>query len=164
MEHYYHICGTLLEAGSIILPGSYGHIVNKVYGRGLKDSLGTPEMLLYEERLEQYRCLHYPDKPSRFECVFVCHSIDNFKKFVKDSGRSFQFGYKVEVVGNITSVHYANWEKYDNKWTQANNWCDEMEDSVICYWSKNMEKHKNNPKYPLEILLPNKLKVIKRVI
>ena len=109
----YHLCGALLEENSIILPGSYGNIVNNIYGNNPNSNLGNALVYFYEEKLEMHRQQHCSDKPSRFECVFACHSVENLTLFREFSKRFFQYGYQVTVVGDISSVHYADWKKYD---------------------------------------------------
>jgi|GEM_PF-4377853 hypothetical protein len=164
MNIAYHLCGALLEKGSIILPGSFGHIVQNVYGTNEHSNLGNPQFLYYEEKLEAYRQRHVPHKPSRFDCVFVCHTLENLKKFVAFSNRQFQFGYRVEVLGDFSNAHFADWERYDNKWTERNDWKTAMEHSVHDYWQEDRRDYMNHNDSPLEILTPHKIKILDRVL
>lgn len=60
---YYHVCPTLLDKGSIILPGNFGRIIRDM---GIEHPLWSRENIL-----EFFRKENFPDKPSRLNATFV---------------------------------------------------------------------------------------------
>jgi hypothetical protein len=162
-SEFYHLTGTLLKEGSVILPGSFGIILNERYGN-FEQHFGDPRTLLYEYQLEEFRQKNYPNKPSRFKGLFLCHSYDNMVNFVKKTTRFGQFGYKVELTEKTKPFHVGDWEKYDNRmWNQdVTNWRTKINESVKNYWEE-ISEDLSNPKAPIEILTESPVKIIQRV-
>jgi len=47
---------------------------------------------------EEIRGNEFPKKPSRFESIFLCSSLEGISSFVKSNNRQFDIIYEVELV------------------------------------------------------------------
>lgn len=163
-DEFYHVTGSLLKAGSVLLPSSYGIILKERYGMFQESNCGNPLTILYEKELEEYRLKNYTDKPSRFGCIFLCHSYDNMMNFIQKTGRFFQFGYKVRLTDPSAKYHISDWERYDTRWAREDvrDWARQLQQSVREYW-EGIPQVPSDVNSPVEILTESPVEIVKRV-
>lgn len=164
-DYFYHVTGSLLDVGSKILPGSFGELITCRYGI-VEPNFGHPYLYFYEQELERCRAAHFPKKPSRFKCVFLCHTEENLRKFITFSGRHGQFGYVVKIDNEngtklLKEPHIADWEKYDTKWAEQGNWRTRMNEKVENYWKGYKDTIGRDS--PIEILVESSITVCERI-
>jgi hypothetical protein len=91
---FYHCTHLDLENSSIILPGNWGSIINKI---GFGHPCWTRERIL-----EQVRSELFSDKPSRLNATFCCEKLDTIRCY-KSKNCPAGFLYEVEII-NTTPV------------------------------------------------------------
>lgn len=99
---YYWLCSYILEPGSTVLPGNWGRIV-KLY-----TTQNNAYIYLREEIFERIRRENYPHLPSRMTSIFICEDLSTAKDFKRQSGRTFDILYEVELIDD-KPVFTADW-------------------------------------------------------
>ena len=97
---YYNACSYLLGVGSIILKGNWG--------RGLKIKREKHSCWRREIIFENVRKKNYLNRPSRFNCNFLCTSTKDLQRFVKEYDRWFDIFYLVEPINPSASIFETN--------------------------------------------------------
>lgn len=64
----YHSCSKRLNSGELVFPGNWGKVIHEW---GPRHNCWDRE-----QRLEEYRLNHYPDKPCRFRATYCCESLE----------------------------------------------------------------------------------------
>jgi hypothetical protein len=106
MSKSYSYCYSLpLEVGSVIRPGNWGRIL-RTY---TPQSSPNHWLLTRELTYELVRIQNFPDKPSRFDSVFVCLSEADLNEFRNTAIRPLDLGYEVELVDPLASCHIGDW-------------------------------------------------------
>lgn len=104
-QHYFYCYSLPLEVGSVIRPGNWGRIL-RAY---TPQSSPNPWLLTRELAYELVRERSFPQKPSRFDCIFVCMSEADLNEFRSSSNRHIDLGYEVELVDPQASCHIGDW-------------------------------------------------------
>jgi hypothetical protein len=90
---YYFACSYPLEAGSIVKLGNWGRMI-----KSYTPQAGNAWILIREMAYEEIRVKEFPDKPSRFDAIFLCSSLPAITDFVRSNNRQFDLVYEVELV------------------------------------------------------------------
>lgn len=98
--NYYYCCPLQLEPGSIVKPGNWGRMM-KNYTPASSNSWIFVRELAYEEVRKE----SFSEKPSRLECIFLCPSEDELRKFILQNHRIFDIAYEVELVDQTQPSH-----------------------------------------------------------
>ena len=146
MSQKYFYCYSLpLEVGSIIRPGNWGRIL-----RTYTPQSSTNHWLLTRElAYELVRVQGFPNKPSRFECIYVCLNETYLNEFRNSTNRHLDLGYEVELVyldatSHIGDLTLANMQNTDNITI--------FEDRANLYWQgENVEKQELITLSPIRI-------------
>lgn len=136
MSSYFFACSYPLEPGSIVKPGNWGRMI-----KSYTPQSGAPWILIREMAYEEIREKEFPEKPSRFESIFLCSSSEGVKKFIAESGRQFDIPYEVELVdpsalsheGCLNNPSISNGDNYTTLMEKARS-----------YWSTS---HVENPEF-----------------
>lgn len=89
MKKFFHVAPILMNEGSVILPGNWGRIL-RLYVPGQGN-----EVLYRESVIEQIRQEEFPDKPSRFDSIFLLESEYDAINYRNQNNR---FGIVYEVI------------------------------------------------------------------
>lgn len=100
MSSYFFACSYPLEPGSIVKPGNWGRMI-KTY----TPQSGWPWILIREMAYEEIREKEFPKKPSRFQSIFLCSTLDGLKKFIIENRRQFDIAYEVELADSSAAFH-----------------------------------------------------------
>lgn len=104
-NEYYYCCSLPLEPGSIIKPGNWGRIIKTYTPQASPNSW----LLVRELIFEKVRQENFPDKPSRFDSIFLCFSENDIKEFRNSNNRFLDVIYKVELVDQNRPTHTADY-------------------------------------------------------
>jgi hypothetical protein len=143
---YYYVCSYPLESGSIIRAGNWGRI-NKIHSI----PPANPVNLLREVVFENVRLQRFPDRPSRFNCNFLCPNISSFREFIKR--KPLDLHYEVELVNPDAKRFETDWSliaTYPNILA--------MEEAAVKYW--NPENVTENLK---ELLVESDIRISRRL-
>ncbi len=102
---YFYCYSLPLEVGSVIRPGNWGRIL-RTYS---PQSHPNNWLLARELAYELVRVKSFPNKPSRFDCLFVCLSETELNEFRASSNRHLDLGYEVELVDPTAPSHLGDW-------------------------------------------------------
>lgn len=170
-ELFYHVAPIILEPNSIIKKGNWGRIlVNHD-----KFNNNTWIMLSTEHAHENTRKLKHINKPSRFNCTFVCQSLDAVKQYQLNNS-PLGLIYEVEVIDKMCSFHVGDYEKsrlplvyMNNNYSEplildsngvatqlSFNWFNALADQ---YWNIDQSTFSNTT----EILLDSDIRIIRQV-
>lgn len=94
---YFYCCSYPLRANSIIEKGNWGRICRLEKERPV------------ENTFERIRQQEFPDRPSRFECVFLCPTLENARFFISETKRKFDLIYEVELVDSDSEILETDW-------------------------------------------------------
>lgn len=97
---YYYACSYLLEVGSVVKPGNWGRMIKNYTPR-----VGNPWILIREMAYEEIREREFPEKPSRFEAIFLFTDIQVMIDFLREDNRQFDIIYEVELVDPSQPTH-----------------------------------------------------------
>lgn len=97
---YYFACSYPLEAGSIVKPGNWGRMI-----KNYTPQAGAPWILIREMAYEEIREREFPEKPSRFDAIFLCTSLPTMSDFIRANNRQFDIAYEVELVDPDQPTH-----------------------------------------------------------
>lgn len=147
-KSYYFSCSYPLGIGSIVLPGNWGRIIK------LNPNQNEP-YIVNEGIIETLREYNFPDRPSRLKCIFLCETIDELEKFVKDTNRIFDIGYRVELVLPELGIFKTDWKLITSLSTGN---FSEWNTIIFSYWQaeniKNCEILTLSPIKIKEVLFP----------
>ena len=151
----YYACSYPLASGSIVCRGNWGRILRL-------EAIGpsTFEILLREVVFEKVRLQHYPTRPSRFDCNFVCPNRNSMEEFIKATypNRRFDLIYEVEPVD-------PNAPRFETDWSLVralqNLSLDQAEDLAHQYWQGTSTKNVNPQN--LEVLFASDIRILRRV-
>ncbi|EPB6911818.1 DUF2441 domain-containing protein [Pseudomonas aeruginosa] len=97
---YFHAAPILLGEGSVIQPGNWGRIL-KLY----RDA----NAVLYREYvLEQIRASEFPEKPSRFNCVFLLRTYEEAERY-RNLCSPLDVIYEVSADTTEGSIHLGDY-------------------------------------------------------
>lgn len=147
---YYYACSYPLTSGSVVEKGNWG--------RMLRQELigpGNAARLLREVVFEKVRLQCYPNRPSRFDCNFVCPTVESANQFVKSANRIFDLIYEVEFTDPNASQFETDWSliKIPENLTLV-----QAESLAHQYWSP-----KNVNPMNKEILVASGIRILKRI-
>ena len=100
MASYFFACSYPLEPGSIVKPGNWGRMI-----KSYTPQAGNPWILVREMAYEEIRANEFSEKPSRFESIFLCSSLESISDFVRSNSRQFDIVYEVELVDPNAPSH-----------------------------------------------------------
>lgn len=145
---YYYACSYSLAPGSVIQRGNWGRICRL-------ESIENNTHLLKEVIFENVRLQEYPDRPSRFEIVFLCPNLDSLLNFVRITNRSYDLLYEVELVDPSAKGFETNWSLLPpNRVTMA-----AVEEAARRYWDP--QDVDDNVK---EVLVESDIRIIRRLV
>lgn len=104
-QRYYYCYSLPLEVGSVIRPGNWGRIL-RTY---TPQSSPNHWLLTRELAYELVRVRQFPQKPSRFDCIYVCLSEADLGEFRATSNRHIDLSYEVELVDPQAPKHLGDW-------------------------------------------------------
>ncbi len=99
MSMYFHFAPILLAPGSIIEPGNFGRIIRS---QGESHPLYRREMEYEAMRLQMY-----PDRPSRFECLFCFPTLEE-AEICRRHINGYQNSVLYEVESAEENLHIAD--------------------------------------------------------
>ena len=100
-QHYFYCYSLPLDVGSVIRPGNWGRILRTYTPQTSPNHWALTRELAYE----LVRIRNFPNKPSRFDCVFVCVSEADLNEFRTSTNRHLDLGYEVELVNPLAPSH-----------------------------------------------------------
>lgn len=100
MASYFFACSYPLEPGSIVRPGNWGRMI-----KSYTPQAGNPWILVREMAYEEIRANEFPQKPSRFDSIFLCSSLEGISEFLRSNNRQFDIAYEVELVNPSATCH-----------------------------------------------------------
>jgi hypothetical protein len=100
----FHVHPTLLQIGSVVLPGNFGRILRRYAMRDVQS------LYFREYILEEVRRSHFEAKPSRFDSIFCLESLDK-AQFYRDNLAQTQIVYAVELVDAGCIQHRGDFNK-----------------------------------------------------
>lgn len=95
---YFYSTSLPSEPGSIVKPGNWGRMLRLYTRQTSPDSWWLARELIYE----QVRQDRFPDKPCRFESIFLCPSEQDIIDF-KNNNRPFDLPYEVKIIDETPS-------------------------------------------------------------
>ena len=104
-QRYYYCYSLPLQVGSVILPGNWGRILRTYTPQSSPNSWLLTRELAYE----LIRARLFPQKPSRFDCAYVCLSEADLNEFRATTNRHIDLGYEVELVDPQAQSHLGDW-------------------------------------------------------
>jgi hypothetical protein len=104
-QPYFYCCSLPLEVGSVVRPGNWGRII-RTY---TPQSSPNPWLLTRELIYEMVRIQSFPQKPSRFDCLFLCLNECDLTEFRTTTNRHLDLGYEVELVNPQAQNHLGDW-------------------------------------------------------
>src|SRR6266508_3095158 len=104
-KRYFYCYSLPLEVGSVIRPGNWGRIL-RTY---TPQSSPNAWLLVRELAYELVRAGNFPQKPSRFDSLFLCMSEADLNEFRVSSNRRLDLGYEVELVDPGAPSHVGDW-------------------------------------------------------
>lgn len=150
MNTFYFCCSLPLAPGSIVNPGNWGRII-KLYSPQT-----SPNAWLFVRELifEQVRREFFPNKPSRFEAIFLCPDIISIQRFKNDNKRILDLVYEVDIIDATAPRHIGDWSlcNMDNSYNHSI-----FIDRARQYWAGNSV---TNP----EVCTTSSIKVLREMI
>jgi hypothetical protein len=104
-QKYFYCCSLPLETGSIIRPGNWGRILRLYTPQSSPNSW----VLTRELAWESVRLRAFPEKPSRFDGIFVCLNEKDIDEFIASSKRFIDLRYEVELIDSNAISHIGDW-------------------------------------------------------
>lgn len=140
MQEYFYATSSLLDIGSIVLPGNWGRLIKKIGA--------SHNRFLSEYILDNYRKNHYPNTISRLNSLFLCETKLDAENFINRTGRNTDLIYKGILIDPNPQLFKTNWDLTNVfvPFEDIDNVCEN-------YWNP---KNYNNP----EILTNSRFKVI----
>jgi hypothetical protein len=138
----YHVAPNMLGEGSIIMPGNWGRLLM------MHDELNLT--LFREHVLELVRTKYFPEKPSRFNCVFATETSDEAFRY-RNSNNSTGLVYEVCIEDRDVPLHRGDYNftvRPDYKFPQG------IHDLANRYWSE-------VPNERIEVIVPGPVRVIR---
>lgn len=155
---YYYACSYPLAPESVIQKGNWGRLCRTdavfIERRGEKLVTNWSANLLTEAVFENIRLQEFPDRPSRFNCSFVCPNVLSARNFVQKAERYRDLLYEVELVHPEAKRFGTNWSlisMYPN--------ITAIENAARKYW--NPQNVEENVK---EVLVESDIRIIKCLI
>jgi hypothetical protein len=149
MPTYYHVSTRELRINTILTQGIYGERIRR------HDTVSENyAKYIQEELFELVRQKDYPQRPSRFNCVFLFRDIATATYFYAQVGRYQGYIYEVEVIDDDQFV--AEMDLLHCVGANAQT----IQKSAEYYW--NGEHHLKSATQ--EVLLNGKAKVLKLVV
>lgn len=145
---YYYACSYLLASGSIIEKGNWGRICR------LEGLQPVRPGLLMEMIFENIRLKEFPDRPSRFDCNFLCPNLPSLHNFKARTGRIYDLFYEVELIDTDA-------KRFETDWSLASSQHPNIiaiEETARKYWSP--QKLKDDVK---EVLVESGIKITRRL-
>ncbi len=103
-QRYFYCYSLPLEVGSVIRPGNWGRILRSYTPQAYPNAWVLIRELVWEE----VRLRYFPDKPSRFEGIFVCLNEEDLNEFRATANRRLDLPYEVELVDPSASSHVGD--------------------------------------------------------
>ncbi len=142
---YHWIRLTNLETGAIIPKGHWGD--------GLKRAPLRHDHRAREIIYERVRDEEYPDRPSRYESIFLCPNEDSARNFGRRN-RASEVCYRVSIMDDDASYFIANWNMMPSKIADYA----EVERCAREYW-----RGGHIPDNVQEIVVESDVRIIERV-
>ena len=140
----YHCAQIILGPGSIILPGNWGRIKQQFEENGAT--------IAREVIIENIRIKEFLSKPSRFDGVFACPTIDSAKLY-RDKHAPTNLIYEIEILDPTAARHDGDYETCIKGFVGINS----MQQNARTYWNGT-----NNNNAP-EILTLSPIKIIRQL-
>jgi hypothetical protein len=102
MQEYFYATSNLIDIDSIVLPGNWGRLIKKI---GVNHN-----RFLSEYILDNYRKIHYPQKLSRLNSLFLCESLEEVQKFIIQTARNTDLIYKGVLIDPNPQIFKTNWD------------------------------------------------------
>ena len=102
---YYFSCSYPLGEVSVVKRGNWGRIERIKIIDNVNVFRTLREVVSEKVRLE-----HYSDRPSRFDCIFLCSTRESLKRYLEQEKKMFDLGYEVELINDNASRFDTNWD------------------------------------------------------
>ena len=143
---YYYLCSYPLGEGSVVERGNWGRIT-RIH------SLLRPLRLYVklENVFEKIRLKEFPNRPSRFDCLFLCSNSSSLKKFMRI--RKLDLPYEVELTNQ-------NAKKFETDWSliKKDKSIKEIEKDARKYWNPQDVEDENK-----EVLIESDIRIVRRI-
>lgn len=146
-ERYYYLCSYPLVQGSVVERGNWGRICRL---ESLKK--GTPLSLLREYIFEVIRVQEFPNRPSRFDCSFLCSNISSLMKFLRL--RPFDLPYEVELNDQNAKKFETDWSLIRSNYNNAM----DIEKDARKFWNPQDVEDENK-----EALTESDIRIVRRI-
>jgi uncharacterized protein DUF2441 len=100
-QRYFYCYSLPLDVGSVIRPGNWGRILRTYTPQSSPNAWILTRELVWEV----VRLRSFPDRPSRFEAIFLCLSEKDLNEFSAAAGRRLDLAYEVELVDPSAGSH-----------------------------------------------------------
>jgi len=100
---YFYCCSYPLRANSIVEKGNWGRICR------------LEKEIPLEKTFERIRRQEFPGRPSRFECMFLCPTLENARFFLSQNPRRYDLIYEVELVNSNSNIFETDWTLVNRK-------------------------------------------------
>ena len=125
---YFFCCSLPLAPGSIVNPGNWGRILR----RYTQQNSPNPWILTRELVYEVVRVRNFAEKPSRFDCLFLCQTEAELAVFRANAGRIvFDLDYEVELVDPMAPSHLGDYSAANSQPTAT---MPDYENAAQLYW------------------------------
>ncbi|WP_150116072.1 DUF2441 domain-containing protein [Desulfovibrio fairfieldensis] len=157
---YYHVTHPLIGAGSVIENGNFGRLLEK-YMPGF----GDISTLYREEILELIRKEQYPEKPSRFNSIFLLDTLENAVIYRNFNAKN-QNIYKVKVIDPEKPTHKGFWCPP----FPIGNYRQYCFEYAKIYWKGEIKRinimndNINTPVIPVEVIVESAVRVVARIV
>jgi len=149
MKKYYWASSTLLGDGSTVTPGNWGRMIKQYR----VDVFGNPWLLVREYIFEDIRRQSYSNKPSRFNCLFLCKDIDSMKEFINSNNKVTDIIYEVEILDDSQLTFEFDWKGVNLSRGES---VIELESKAHNYWkAENINS--------TEVLTESSIRIIKKI-
>jgi len=126
--NYFYLCSYPIEAGSVILPGNWGRIL-QFYPLINQNNWW---LLLREMVFENIRLNEFSKLPSRLNSIFLCKDYNNIVDFKNKTGRILDLIYEVELLDGKALMHKACLSVFDQ---EKDGDLRTLEEKARIYWS-----------------------------
>ena len=121
-SNFFHLTGATLDPGSVIRPGNWGRVVQLF---GWKHTSALREMAL-----EAARLAHFPDRPSRLACAFVCLNEVEGRAYQHTNNLMGHVLHEVVLVHESMAPFVTSWGLVSPSGNLRSNWADAYWDGV----------------------------------
>lgn len=144
---YYYAMSYSLAPGSVIHKGNWGRICNL-------EPINNNPHLRNEKIFENIRQQKYPDRPSRFKCIFLCPNENSIRNFLTLPKKWVDLLYEVKLTESNPKMFETDWSLVPPKTATIA----DVEKAAHKYWAP--QNVRDDQK---EILVESDIRIIKQL-